>query len=137
MIEAETYMQEDNLYDDKLCKTLKGIGDIIAEEDNSTKTIRVSLKKNKFVRNTRRIVILYEDTLEIYNKKITEMVIKTTALFTDLSFINIYEYKGEGLIEKNKIYKETVVKKFNLDLNELEKNANEFIVKLKGKNAEI
>ncbi|WUR03497.1 uncharacterized protein VNE69_05088 [Vairimorpha necatrix] len=127
IIEAETYIKEDNLSDDKLCKTLREISDIIPGKDFTTEC-DTSIKVNdiNLTNVLRETVILYNDALEIYNEKITERVIKTVALFTNLSSINIYEYKVKALIKKKKIEKESVDDEFDLDEDDLENSMGEY-----------
>ncbi|WUR03495.1 uncharacterized protein VNE69_05087 [Vairimorpha necatrix] len=120
IFEAEIYIQEDDLSDDKLCKTLTEIGEIIAERDATTDggSSSSSTEGNiDLFEILEEMVILYDDALEIYNENIPEKV--------------------EELIEKKKIKKETAVQEFDLNASELEKNMGEFFKKLKEKSREF
>ncbi|WUR04603.1 uncharacterized protein VNE69_09156 [Vairimorpha necatrix] len=122
-------MQEDNLIDDKLFKTIKEIGNIIAEKDVITDDdTGIREKRIDLFYILGEMVTLYRDALKIYSEKITEKVIKTAALYTDLSYINIYEYE-KGLIEKKKL----IIKECDIDASEQKKNMEELKGRLKKK----
>ncbi|WUR04582.1 uncharacterized protein VNE69_09135 [Vairimorpha necatrix] len=137
IIEAETYIQENNFSEDKLFVTLTEIGDIINEKNNEASSATKTTKKNiNLLKIFKEIVILHNNTIHKYRDEYIALVCKTAALFTGLSSISIYEYKHQ-LIENNKIEKQTAVTDLNLNASEIEQNVEELIKKLKEKNGDL
>ncbi|WUR03477.1 uncharacterized protein VNE69_05069 [Vairimorpha necatrix] len=126
IIEAEAYIQENDVSDDKIFKTLKEIGEIIDEKNKTTTVDTSTTEKNIDLFN------ILKEIVTISNNKLLEMTYKTIALFTGSNSINIYEYKGK-LIEKNKIEMKTDAKESNLEVLKIKKYKEELKEKLREK----
>ncbi|WUR03469.1 uncharacterized protein VNE69_05063 [Vairimorpha necatrix] len=126
IIEAEAYIQENDVSDDKIFKTLKEIGEIIDEKNKTTTVDTSTTEKNIDLFN------ILKEIVTISNNKLLEMTYKTIALFTGSNSINIYEYKGK-LIKKNKIEMKTDAKESNLEVLKIKKYNEELKEKLREK----
>ncbi|WUR02377.1 uncharacterized protein VNE69_01315 [Vairimorpha necatrix] len=129
ILEAETYIDENNLSDDDLFMILNEISNIIARKNNSESVTSIPCKNIDLLDIFRKIIPIHNDVIDIYKEEIIMKIYKTMASFTNSRSINMYMYDLK-LIEKNKIKKETTIAELKLDRNVIERYFEELKEKL-------
>ncbi|WUR03192.1 uncharacterized protein VNE69_04021 [Vairimorpha necatrix] len=132
LIEAENYINENDVSNDYLFKSLKEIYNLIVPENNKNNKSKKNSRGINMVNIVKELENGYIDIIREYKKKILYQICKILSLFTRLDrptcAIEKYECKCEFV-------KEEIIKNMGLDEKEVEKNTENIINLLSKKTA--
>ncbi|WUR02375.1 uncharacterized protein VNE69_01313 [Vairimorpha necatrix] len=136
MIEAETYIEENNYIDDKLFMIIMEINKFFSEKNKTDSETSISEKKVNLLNLFEKIVIVHNDIINTFKEELITKIYKTVALFTGYNSINVYEYEVSIFSEIHNIEKEAALGDLKLDGYMIEKNMKEIKEKFQEQNKE-
>ncbi|WUR04970.1 putative SP-containing protein [Vairimorpha necatrix] len=131
LLEAEEYINENELKDDILFKTLKDIGSLIVKRNNKSEhKTNISQKNINLLEVFNEIVIIHNGIHDLYRNEVREKILNTAAVFTGSSTIDINVYTLNLLHKNYKVQKDDIIKKLNIESTMVDKDNKEILEEL-------